>query len=178
MRPLVASHCTLEPLVAAHAGEMFEVLGDPAIYEFENEPPPSAEWLARRYERLESRGSADGSELWLNWVVRLPGGALAGYVQATVLPSKVSYVAYELHSRHWRQGIGGSAVRAMTEELRLHYGVHTLVAVLKAANYRSAGLLRSLGFAAAPPEQAAAWGAGPDEIAMVRSGADAEAGLA
>jgi ribosomal-protein-alanine N-acetyltransferase len=148
---------------------MFAVLADPAIYEFENAPPPSPEWLAHRYELLESRGSGDGSELWLNWVVRLPGGALAGYVQATVLASKLSYVAYELHSRHWRQGIGSSALRAMAEELRVHYGVHTLVAVLKAANFRSAGLLRSLGFADAAPEQAAACGAEPDERVMVRA---------
>lgn len=169
MRLLVAARCTLEPLVAAHAGEMFDVLRDPAIYEFENQPPPSVEWLAHRYELLESRGPADGTELWLNWVVRLPGGEPAGYVQATVLPSKVSYVAYELHSRHWRQGIGSCAVRAMAEELCLQYGVHTLVAVLKTTNHRSAGLLRSLGFAAATPAQALAWGAGPDELAMVRS---------
>lgn len=168
MRTLVASCGTLEPLVAAHAPEMFEVLGDPAIYEFENEPPPSQEWLAHRYELLESRGSGDGTEHWLNWVIRLPGGRLAGYVQATVLPSKVSYVAYELNSRHWRQGIGRSAVQAMVEELRVQYGVHTLVAVLKAANFRSSGLLRSLGFVAASPAQAQAFGAEPDEVVMTR----------
>jgi RimJ/RimL family protein N-acetyltransferase len=168
MRVVAASHCTLEPLVAGHAPEMFEVLGDPAIYEFENEPPPSPQWLAARYALLESRCSGDGSELWLNWVVRLPGGPLAGVVQATVLPSGLAYVAYELNSRHWRRGIGGSAVRAMAEELRVNYGVHTLAALLKAANFRSLGLLRSLGFVAADAAQRASLGAEPDEIAMVR----------
>jgi [ribosomal protein S5]-alanine N-acetyltransferase len=167
MRVVAASCCTLEPLVAAHADEMFDLLADPAIYEFENEPPPSPEWLAARYARLESRQSADGSELWLNWVVRLPGGPLAGVVQATVLPTKLSYVAYELNSRHWRQGIGRSAVRAMAGELRDRYQVHTLVAVLKAANFRSAGLLRSLGFRLATADEAAAHGTEPDEIAML-----------
>jgi ribosomal-protein-alanine N-acetyltransferase len=81
--------------VVAHAGEMFAVLSDAAIYEFENEPPPSEDWLAQRYALLESRGSADGNEKWLNWVVRLPSGELAGYVQGTVLQSGSSYVAYE-----------------------------------------------------------------------------------
>lgn len=41
MRTIEASRCVLEPQVAAHACEMFSVLSDPAIYEFENEPPPA-----------------------------------------------------------------------------------------------------------------------------------------
>lgn len=168
MRRVVATGCILEPLCATHAHEMFSVLSDPAIYEFENQPPSSEEWLTRRFERLESRWSTDETELWLNWVVRLAGGGLAGYVQATVLPTKASYVAYELNSRYWRQGIGSSAVSAMLEELRVQYGVHTYVAVFKSSNFRSAGLLRKLGFVAATAEQAAEYGADPDELTMVR----------
>lgn len=89
----------LEPLQAEHADAMFEVLSDPAIYEFENAPPASREWLRARYQRLALGGPADGSERWLNWVIRLPDGALAGYVQATVFPSGLALVAYELNSR-------------------------------------------------------------------------------
>lgn len=168
LRTLHASRCILEPQVEAHAAEMFEVLADPAIYEFENAPPPSAQWLAERYRRLEALGPADGSERWLNWVVRLPGGALAGYVQATVMPSAIAFVAYELNSRHWRQGVGSSAVHAMLEELRAQHGVHTFVAVLKAANFRSAALLRSLGFEPGDPDQQAQHRDGLDELVMVR----------
>ena len=148
---------------------MFDVLSDPAIYEFENEAPPSAAWLARRYLLLESRSSKDGAEKWLNWVIRLPSGELAGYVQATVLRSGSSYVAYVVASRYWRCGVGGSAVQAMLEELRSAYGVHTFVAVLKAANYRSLGLLRRLGFTPASRHQVAEYGAEPDELAMVKA---------
>ena len=90
MRTLQTPRCTLEPQLQAHAAEMFEVLTDPALYEVENEPPPSVQWLAERYRRLETRGPDDGSEQWLNWVVRLPSGALVGYVQATVPPSAVA----------------------------------------------------------------------------------------
>ena len=168
MRVLRATRCTLEPLLEAHAAEMFEVLSDPAIYEFENAPPPSAKGLAERYRRLEARGPEDGSEQWLNWVVRLPGGALAGYVQASVLPSCMAYVAYELGSAHWRQGIGSSAVRAMLEELRAQHGVHSFVAVLKAANFRSEALLRSLGFEIGSAAQQTQHRDEPDELVMVR----------
>lgn len=147
---------------------MFRVLADPAIYEFENEPPRSEEWLTERYRRLESRGSADGTEHWLNWVVRLPSGALAGYVQATVLPSGEALIAYELSSRHWRQGIGRSAVQAMLDELRAQYGVHRFVAVLKARNFRSEGLLRRLGFVPADEAEAARYRDEADELVMLR----------
>lgn len=167
MRIVIATGCILEPLRATHAREMFSVLSDPAIYEFENQPPSSEAWLTRRFERLESRCSEDGAELWLNWIVRLAGGEPAGYVQATVLPTKAAYVAYELNSRYWRQGVGSSAVSAMLEELRVQYGVHTYVAVFKSSNFRSPGLLRKLGFVPASAAQAAEYGAEPDELTMV-----------
>jgi RimJ/RimL family protein N-acetyltransferase len=146
MRTLVEPGFALEPLVAAHAGEMFAVLTDPAIYEFENTPPPSEAWLQARYERLEQRGPADASEIWLNWVIRLDHGELAGYVQATVLHGDEALIAYELNSRHWRRGIGRRAVTAMLTELRDGYGVREVLAVLKTANFRSMGLLHQLGF--------------------------------
>jgi RimJ/RimL family protein N-acetyltransferase len=174
MRALRASSFLLEPQVAAHAPEMFAVLGDPAIYEFENEPPQSLEWLAARYAKLESRQSPDGTQAWLNWVIRLASGRLAGYVQATVLRDGVALVAYELASAYWRQGIGSTAVAAMLEELRLRYAAKLFVAVLKARNHRSSGLLRKLGFEPASADQRARFGGEPDEAVMVRPAASAQ----
>jgi len=171
MRTLTAAQCVLEPLVAAHAREMFAVLSDPAIYEFENEPPPSEAWLAERYTGLERRTSADGRQAWLNWVVRLPSGELAGHVQATVFSSTSALIAYELASRHWRQGLGGCAVSLMLEELQSGYGVRLFVAVLKMANYRSLALLRRLGFQEGSEPQRTEFGAGVDELVMVKPAA-------
>lgn len=59
MRTLQAATCTLEPHLEAHAAEMFDVLCDPAIYEFENAPPASARWLAERFRRGGSRESSE-----------------------------------------------------------------------------------------------------------------------
>ena len=174
MRTLLAPNLLLEPLVAAHAREMFEVLRDPAIYEFENSPPPSAEWLEDRYLRLEQRGPASESEKWLNWVIRLSTGHLAGYVQATVLQDHTSLFAYELNSRYWRQGIASVAVHSMMEELSAHYDVQTFVAVLKAANYRSNGLLQKLGFADPSEQLAAKFRDEADELVMVNRPAGTE----
>ena len=171
MRTVEAPLCTLEPLEVAHAHEMFGVLCDPAIYEFENEPPPSESWLAERYAVLARRASSDGTQVWLNWVVRLPQGELAGYVQATVLRSGAALVAYELASRHWRKGIGSSAVSAMLRELHANHGVRLFVAVFKAANFRSRSLLRRLGFQPASSQEVIEFGAQSDESVMVKRAA-------
>jgi [ribosomal protein S5]-alanine N-acetyltransferase len=148
---------------------MFRVLSDPAIYEFENAPPASEAWLQERFSRLEARRSPDGKEEWLNWVVRLPSGDLAGYVQATVVQPHVAYIAYELASRYWRRGIGGSAVHAVLRELASQYGVRTFVAVLKTSNFRSLALLSRLDFARGNSEQAVTFGATQDETLMVKA---------
>jgi len=167
MRTLQSPLCTLEPQVVAHAAEMFLVLSDPAIYEHEGEPPPSAHRLADGYRRRESRLSPDGSEKLLNWVVRLPTGELTGYVQATVLRTGASYVGFEFASRYWRRGLGTASVGAVLEELTSTYGVHTVAAVLKTANFRSMGLLRRLGFEPASPEQAAEFESESDEMVLL-----------
>ncbi len=169
MKTLVAPCCTLEPQVAAHAREMFAVLSDPAIYEFENSPPVSEQWLRERYRRLETRGPTDGSQRWLNWVVRLPTGELAGYVQATVCPDGSALAAYELNSRYWRQGIGSAAVQAMLDALQADEGVHRVIAVLKCRNHRSMGLLHHLGFVPASPSQSARYRDEADETVLVKT---------
>jgi len=168
MRTLFATCCSLEPLVAAHAGEMFLVLSDPAIYEFENAPPPDEQWLRARYERLEQRGPGSATETWLNWVVRFRSGDLVGYVQATVRQEGISLVACELNSQYWRQGIATAALQVMLRELANHYAVRTFVAVLKAKNYRSAGLLRKLGFVPASNDLLLKYRDAPDELVMVK----------
>lgn len=168
MRVIEAAALTLEPQVAAHADAMFTVLGDPAIYEHENAPPPSVEWLRERYRKLESRRSGDGREQWLNWVIRLPSSELAGYVQATVHPDGHAAIAYELASRYWGRGIARAAVEAMIGELVASYGVRTLTAVLKRGNHRSLRFLERLGFTLAPSELRASRGVEADELLMQR----------
>jgi RimJ/RimL family protein N-acetyltransferase len=148
---------------------MFSVLSDPAIYEFEGVPPPSIERLAAGFRRRESRVSPDGHEKWLNWVVRLPNGELAGYVQGTIYESLAAYVAYEFTSKFWRQGIGSAAVGCILDELRDFYTVHTYVAVLKTENYRSMGLLAKLGFRPGTEEDAVLYEATSDETTLIKS---------
>ena len=170
MQTLRTARLVLEPQLATHADEMFAVLSDPAIYEFENEPPVSLDWLRTRFARLESRESGDGSERWLNWVVRGEGGGLIGYVQATV-PVAVTaavpangraFIAYELASAHWGHGYGPEAVSAMLVELVARYDVWQVGAVFKRPNHRSRKLLTRLAFV----------GPSVDDLAHYRPDAD------
>jgi RimJ/RimL family protein N-acetyltransferase len=169
MRFLSASRLTLEPQLASHAEEMFRVLSDPVLYEFENEPPPSLEWLRERFLKLEIRRSPDGQEQWLNWVIRLPSADLIGYVQATVILGGRAFIAYQLSSNHWGRGLGSEAVQTMITELVGHYDVLQLCAVFKAANHRSRRLLERLEFSIASPELLAESKLEPGELLMVRA---------
>ncbi|MFN0183070.1 MAG: GNAT family N-acetyltransferase [Aquabacterium sp.] len=172
MRPLVLPDgITLEPQTAAHAGAMFHVLSDAALYALEGEPPASEAWLRDRFTRLESRASADGSEAWLNWVIRLDDGTLAGYVQATVYRAAdtgLADIAYVLASRHWGAGLATRAVQAMIDALVADHGVTRLRAVLKARNSRSLRLLQRLGFQPLDAQALSTADIEPDEIALQR----------
>ncbi len=146
MRHLHIDGLDLEPQMASHAAEMFDVLSDPAIYTYENAPPASLAWLQARFQRLETRGSPDGQEQWLNWVIRLADGNLAGYVQTTIFADGSACIAYEMASAHWGKGIARRAVQAMLAELQQQYRVTQCYAIFKSANFRSHGLLLRLGF--------------------------------
>jgi RimJ/RimL family protein N-acetyltransferase len=167
MRTLHAGPLTLEPQVSRHAAEMFDVLSDPAIYEYENEPPASLDALRTRFTKLESRRSGDGREQWLNWVIRMEGAGLIGYVQATVHADGTAGIAYEMASAHWGRGLGRRATEAMLGELVDHYGVTKFFGVAKQRNFRSLRLLARLGFSLAGPELCAQRGVEPEETLMV-----------
>jgi RimJ/RimL family protein N-acetyltransferase len=137
---------TLEPQLASHAAELYAVIADPALYVFIDTTEPASEAALReRLSRLESRTSPDGTEHWLNWIVRSSAGELVGYVQATVTPDHSAEIAYVLGRAHWRKGYAYAACTAMIDELRKSYGVTRLTATLDPANTASLALLRKLG---------------------------------
>jgi len=169
MRVIDAGILRLEPQTAQHAAEMFAVLSDPAIYEHENEPPPSVEWLRERFSKLETRTSSDGCEQWLNWVIRIPSSELIGYVQATIYSEGRAHIAYVLSSAYWGRGLARQATESMIGELAGNYGVCDIFAVLKNSNMRSVRLLERLGFAPASPEHHVAQQVEPDEVLFFRT---------
>ena len=149
MDTLMTARLLLEPLTRDHAAAMYEVLKDPELYAYlDYGPPPSLDHLRGVYEQLEAHVSPDGSELWLNWVVRPQGGAPVGFVQATVAGAE-AWVAYVLARGSWGSGYAGEATQAVIDHLRSACGVTRFLATTEADNGRSIRLLERLGFRAA-----------------------------
>jgi len=147
MLALTIGELVLEPLVAGHAEAMFEVLSDPELYRYlDHPPPPSLDHLRSVYASVEARVSPDGSQVWLNWVVRKPGQPPLGYVQATLTLDHRAWVGYVFSARHWGRGYATQAGQAMLEHVASVYGVSRFLASVEAANQRSIRLLERLGF--------------------------------
>ncbi len=147
---LLTPRLRLEPLRAAHAAELFPLLADPRLYPFvPQDPPADADALARRYRRLERRASDDGSQAWLNWALRallLPGMPLVGTVQATVLPDRRAFIAYELGHAYQQRGFAAEACRSVLDLLFGGWGVEAVEAEVDTLNVASIRLLQRLGF--------------------------------
>jgi ribosomal-protein-alanine N-acetyltransferase len=143
----------LEPLVAAHADEMFGPMSAAAIYAYTPEQPPvSIAALRQRYQQLERGHSASGRERWLNWIVRLGSGRCAGYVQATIHPGSTADFAFVFAPEHWGRGVAFEACRAAIPSLAGDFGVRALFATVDPRNSRSIRLLQRLGFEEVSPE--------------------------
>ena len=169
MQALATAELVLEPLVAGHAEAMFEVLGDPELYRYlDHPPPPSVEHLRSVYASVETRMSPDGSQVWLNWVVRRPGLAPVGYVQATVMHDHTAWVGYVFSARHSGRGYATQAGHAMLDHVASVYAVSRFLASVEAANQRSIRLLERLGFREASGQELQAHALSPTERLFVK----------
>jgi RimJ/RimL family protein N-acetyltransferase len=150
MKPLATARLDLEPLVPAHARELYGDLRDPALYRFiEEEPPASLAALEARYRVLERRRPPDGrDEVWLNWACReRASGMLAGLVQATVVPAAPALLAYVFAARGQGRGLAREACRQVVRALFDDFAQRSIEATVDADNARSIALLEALGFA-------------------------------
>lgn len=108
----------LVPQTAADAGELVDVLADPALYAFTGGSPLSLRALRSRFEHLEHGVSPDLSEVWANWVVRRRSdGATVGYVQATV-GARGGELAWVIGTEWQGQGYASEAAAALAAFLR------------------------------------------------------------
>jgi RimJ/RimL family protein N-acetyltransferase len=141
----VGSRVTLEPLVAAHADDLFVQLSDAEVLKFiDNVPPPTVAGLRERYRKLQSRRSPDGSEEWLNWAVMIDGRAI-GFVEATVRDDARISIAYGFGRAYWSQGYGTESVRLVIEHLASHVAGAVFEATVDERNIASRRLLERLG---------------------------------
>jgi RimJ/RimL family protein N-acetyltransferase len=140
----------LEPLRPEHADEMAPVLDDPGLHTYTGGVPESRDALRGRYERQARGRSPDGSQQWLNWVLRRrDDGLTVGTVQATVAggpDGPIAEVAWVIGAVHQRRGYAREAAEAMLRHLR-DSGVTTVVAHVHPEHQASMSVARALGLA-------------------------------
>jgi RimJ/RimL family protein N-acetyltransferase len=138
----------LEPLEVEHADEMVAVLDDPDLHVFVGGQPATRDELRARYERLVVGHSRDGSERWMNWVIRRrDDGRAVGTVQATVAEQDRTLsaeIAWVIGTAQQRQGFAREAALAMVAWLREH-GVTSIVAHVHPQHEASKAVARALG---------------------------------
>jgi len=137
----------LEPLCESHAAELFNIFSEARMYRFvRQEPPATPAILARRFALLETRRSPDGTEAWLNWVLRSKSDSVClGCVQVTIRGDHRAQLAYELGVPYWGRGFATEACSRVVKAL-FDDGISEVWAELDTRNVASMRLLERLGF--------------------------------
>jgi RimJ/RimL family protein N-acetyltransferase len=147
---LTTPRLALEPLRAGHARELAPLLDDPGLHEYTGGEPEGEAQLRARLERQQAGRSPDGTQAWLNWLVRdRATGAAVGTVQATVACDEAE-LAWVIATAHQGEGLATEAARAAQEWLRAQ-GVARFVAHVHPRHAASAAVARHLGMAPGEP---------------------------
>jgi len=136
----------LVPLDVDAASEMAVVLADPALYGFTGGEPPDEASLRDRYRRLGVGRSADGSQLWHNWIVRLAAdGTAIGTVQATVAAAEPhAEIAWVIGVPWQGHGYAAEAATALAAWLEAS-GISTVIAHIHPDHDASGAVARRAG---------------------------------
>jgi RimJ/RimL family protein N-acetyltransferase len=143
----------LTPLRESDADAMVEVLASPTLYAFTGGEPPDLATLRRRYAAMAVGRSPDGTQEWLNWIVRRRdvAGSPVGTVQATVdQQGRRAEVAWVVGVEGQGRGYAAESATAMVDAL-VDAGVRTVVAHVHPDHTASASVAARCGLA--PTEQ-------------------------
>jgi len=149
IEPLSSPRLRLEVVSIDHADEAAVTFASPRLHEFIGGTPSTALELAALYSRLVPGHSADGRQLWFNWMLReTTSGRLVGTVQATVEGSRTvgarATLAWVVGVPFQRKGYAREAAHAVVVWLR-NQGVDTMQAFVHPHNVASAAIAGSLG---------------------------------
>ncbi|RAJ69815.1 RimJ/RimL family protein N-acetyltransferase [Streptomyces sp. Amel2xB2] len=151
--PLTTRRLRLEPLRAGHAAEAFPVLADARLHTWTGERPPTRAEFEARLRRRSAGRSPDGTEGWLNWMLRLaPDGPLIGTVQATLRTSRegagacgcTAELAWVVGTFAQGNGYAREAAHAIARWLR-DRGTDTFTAHIRTGHTASESVARALG---------------------------------
>lgn len=141
-----------------HAPEAVSVFDDVRLHTWTGGTPAPLTQLEARYARQSAGRSPDGSQGWLNWMLRRTSdGLLIGTVQATLYRRPATgdatgdaieaSLAWVVGVDHQGAGYGREGALAMASWLRAQ-GVGKLVAHIRPGHDASAGIAQALGLRA------------------------------
>ncbi len=135
---IVTGRLRLDPLIPDDADEMVSVLNDQRLHEFTGGRPLPLDQLRARYQRLAVGRSADGSQLWFNWIMRLGAGEAVGFIQATVTDhGRSAELAWVVGLRWQGRGFASEAATAVVNWL-VGEGICTVQACIHPEHHGSA----------------------------------------
>jgi [ribosomal protein S5]-alanine N-acetyltransferase len=115
------------PLSVDPARDLFPLFNDEELYRYTTRVVPTEDQLDSWIERWRERRSADGYEVWLNWVIRvMPMGQPAGHVQATVFDDKSAEISFMVGTAFHNRGFAHEAMQAATRVMRAQLGIERL----------------------------------------------------
>ncbi|CAN5447296.1 GNAT family N-acetyltransferase [soil metagenome] len=150
--PLETARLHLLPLRIEDAEEAAGAFDDPRLHEFTGGRPATSAQLRTRYSHQVSGRSPDGSQGWLNWIVReRETDAIVGTVQATLQATRIRTSSTIEAELAWvvavpAQGLGFAreAAGAVVDWLSAR-GVTSYLAHINPAHHASAAVAAALG---------------------------------
>ena len=133
----------LDPLTPADAAALHAVLDDPELHRWTGGAPATADQWRARVDRWQTGRSPDGTQRWLNWVVRDDAGHVVGHLQATVT-GRTAELAWVIGSRWQGRGYATAAARSAAALLRAD-GAETLCARIRPGHLASQQVALALG---------------------------------
>ena len=147
--PIHTARLLLEKLSSGHAEEAAATFDDMELHEFTGGRPSTSAELRERYSRLEVASSPDGTQRWLNWMMRdVESGQLVGTVQATIEGTAYidahATIAWVVGLPFQRRGFAIEGARSMVARLEAD-GVVGVSAYIHPDHVASAAIARALG---------------------------------
>lgn len=130
-----------------HAAEVFELFSEPELYTYiMRVPPPSVEWLADGFKRLERLLSLDGKEIMLGWIAKEKSTRLPiGGFEITIIKN-IAFIAYTVFKPYWRRGFAVEGSQAMMNYILETYPVKRFVIEMDTRNRASVKVAEKLDF--------------------------------
>lgn len=176
---IVSERLLLEPLLGAHARDLFDGLADPQLYRWISAlPPASLEVLQQRWCAAEDNVLGADGGLDLQWAARRASdGRYIGKLDAEIRGRVATNVGYIIFVPFWNQGYATEAMLAVAAHLE-RSGIIEQRAFVTLGNEASARVLLKAGFVRERvlPENDTIRGQKVDDVEFIRRASSTSSG--